>query len=52
MASYEALYGKPCQSLVSWTGLGERPSTGLDLIRNTSEKVDLIRKRLLTNQRR
>ena len=27
--------------------VGEGPSTGLDLVRYTSEKVDLIRKRLL-----
>ena len=30
------------------TEVGERPSTGPDLVRDTSEKVDLIRKRLLT----
>ena len=30
--------------------MGERSITGLDLIRDTSEKVDLIRKRLLTAQ--
>ena len=44
---YEALYGRPCRSLVCWTEVGERPSTGPDLIRDTSEKVDLIRKRIL-----
>ena len=31
---------------------GERPSTGLDLIRDTSEKVDLIQKCLLIAQSR
>ena len=30
--------------------MGERTSRGLDLVRNTSEKVDLIQKRLLTVQ--
>ena len=30
--------------------VGERPSMGLDLIRETSKKVDLIRKRLLMPQ--
>ena len=30
--------------------MGERSITGSDLIRDTSEKVDLIRKRLLTAQ--
>ena len=52
MAPYEALYGKPCQSLVRWTKVGERSTTGLELVRDISEKVDLIRKRLLTAQSR
>ena len=48
MAPYEALYGRSCQSPICWTEVGERSITGPDLIRYTSEKVDLIRKRLLT----
>ena len=39
---YEALYGRPCRSPVCWTKVGERPSTGPDLVKNTSEKVHLI----------
>ena len=50
MAPYEALYGRPCRSLVCWTGMGERTTMGPELIRDTSEKVDLIRKCLLTAQ--
>ena len=42
MARYEALYGRPCQSSVCWTEVGERPSKGSNLVRDTSEKVDLI----------
>ena len=41
MAPYEALYGRPCQSLVYWTEMGERSSTGLDLVKDKSEKVEL-----------
>ena len=52
MAPYEALYGRPCQSPICWTGVGESSNTGLDLIRDTSKKVDLIRKCLLTAQSR
>ena len=52
MAPYEAPYGRPCQSSVCWTEVGERPSTGPDLVKDTFEKVDLIRKRLLTAQSR
>ena len=44
MALYEALYGRPCQSLICWTEVGERSITGSDLIRDTYEKVGLIRK--------
>ena len=48
MAPYEALYGRPCLSLICWMEVGERSTTGPDLVRDTSEKVDLIQKRLLT----
>ena len=50
MTSYEALYGRPCRSPVCWTEVGERSTTGPELIRVTSEKVDLIQKLLLTAQ--
>ena len=50
MEPYEAIYGRPCRSPVCWMEVGERPTMGLDLVRDTSEKVDLIWKRLLTAQ--
>ena len=50
MAPYEALYGRPCRSPICWTEVGEISIIGLDLIRDTSEKVSLIRQRLLTTQ--
>ena len=50
MASYEALYGRPCRSPICWTEMGERPTTGPDLVRDTSERLELIRKNLLTDQ--
>ena len=52
MAPYKALYGRPCRSPIYWTGVGESSITGLNLIRDTFEKVNLIRKHLLTAQRR
>ena len=52
MTPYEALYERPCRSLVCWTKVGERTSTGPDLVRDTSEKVELIQKHLLTSQSR
>ena len=50
MASYEALYGRPCRSPLCWIEMGESSITGPNLIRDTSEKVSLIRQRLLTAQ--
>ena len=52
MAPYEALYERPCRSPICWTEVGESSTTGPDLIRDTIEKVGLIRKRLLTAQSR
>ena len=48
MAPYEALYGRPCRSPLCWTEVGESSITGPDLIRDTFEKVSLIRQLLLT----
>ena len=50
MAPYKALYGRPYRSPLGWTEVGERSITGPDLIRDTYEKVSLIRWRLLTAQ--
>ena len=52
MAPYEALYGRPCRSPICWTEVGESSTTGPNLIRDTTEKVGLIRKHLLTAQSR
>ena len=52
MTPYEALYGRPCRSPICWTEVGESSITGPDLIRDTSEKVSLIRQHLLMTQSR
>ena len=52
MAPYEALYGRLCRSPLCWTEVGESSITGPDLIRDTSEKVSLIRQHLLIAQSR
>ena len=52
MALYEAFYGRPCISLICWAEVGENSINGPDLIRDTFEKVSLIRQRLLTAQSR
>jgi hypothetical protein len=49
---YEALYGRPCRSPTCWDEIGERRLIGPELVQICSEKVDLIRQRLLTAQSR
>ena len=51
-ASIEVLYGRPCRSSIFWKEVGKGSITGLDLIRDTSEKVGLIQKHLLMTQSR
>ena len=52
MAPYEALYGRPCRLPLCWIEVRESSITGPDLIRDTSEKVSLIRQCLLKAQSR
>ena len=46
------MYGRPCRSPICWPEVEESSITGPDLIRDTFEKVNLIRQRLLTAQSR
>ena len=46
MAPYEALYGRKCRTPLCWTKLSKKKVIGLDLIRETEEKVKMIRERL------
>ena len=48
MTPYKAMYVRLCRSPVCWMKVGERPSMGPDLVRDASEKVDVIQKCLLT----
>ena len=50
MTPYDALYWRHVYPPICWTEVGESSIIGLDLIRDTSEKVGLIWKRLLTAQ--
>ncbi|TYH48920.1 hypothetical protein ES332_D10G100900v1 [Gossypium tomentosum] len=43
MAPYEALYGRKCRTPLYWTELNEKKIHGVDLIRETEEKVKVIR---------
>ena len=48
MAPYEAFYGNPCRSPIFWTEVRESSIISPKLIKDTSEKVSLIRQHLLT----
>ena len=52
MAPYEALYGRKSKAPLCWEEVGERKLLGLEIIQMTSEKIDLIRKRLQIAQSR
>ena len=52
MAPFEALYGRPCKSPACWIEKGNKVLLGPDMIREASEKIDLIRKRMKTAQSR
>ncbi|KAG8474912.1 hypothetical protein CXB51_031631 [Gossypium anomalum] len=43
MAPYEALYGRKCRTPLYWTELKENQIYGVDLIKETEEKVKVIR---------
>ncbi len=43
MAPYEALYGRKCRTPLYWTELSENKIHGVDLIKETEQKVKVIR---------
>ena len=52
MALFEALYGRRCRTPLLWDEVGDRPLFGRDLIKESEEKVKLIRDRLKIAQSR
>ena len=52
MAPFEALYGRRCKTPLMWDEVGDCQLFGPDLIRETEEKVKLIRDRLKVAQSR
>nr|GEX54960.1 hypothetical protein [Tanacetum cinerariifolium] len=51
-APFEALYGRKCRSPVCWSEVGDSQLIGLELIRETNEKIVQIKNRLLTARSR
>ncbi|TYK21332.1 putative 22 kDa kafirin cluster [Cucumis melo var. makuwa] len=52
MAPYEALYGRPCRTLVCWNEVGERKLVGPELVQTTTSNIKLIRENLKIAQDR
>ena len=52
MAHFEALYGRRCRTPLSWDEVGDRQLFGPDLIKESEQKVKLIRDRLKVAQSR
>ena len=52
MAPFEALYGRPCKSPLSWLEVGENRLIGSALAQDCSEKIKLVRQRMLVAQQR
>ena len=46
MAPYEALFGRRCRTPVCWIELNEYKMIGPDIVKDTEEKVHVIRQRL------
>ncbi|CAL9097860.1 unnamed protein product [Musa textilis] len=52
MAPYEALYGRKCVTPICWEEVGDRKLLAPDKVQETTEKIQVIRKRLKTAQSR
>ena len=52
MPPFEALYGRPCRTPLSWDRLEDRIIVGPDLIQEMEDQVKLIRQRLKEAQDR
>ena len=52
MPPFEALYRRKCCSPLYWDEVGERRILGPKLVRQTKEKIEVIRQRLVASQNR
>ena len=48
MAPFRALYGRPCITPLYWDEISESIVRGSDMVRVTSEKIKVIREKLIT----
>jgi hypothetical protein len=52
MSPFEALYGRPCRTPLSWSESGERAIFGPDIVTEAEEKVKQIQENILATQSR
>jgi hypothetical protein len=52
MSPFEALYGQPCRTPLSWSESGERVIFGPDIVTEVEEKVKQIQANILAAQSR
>jgi hypothetical protein len=52
MSPFEALYGRPCRTTLSWSESGERVIFGPDIVTEAEEKVKQIQANILVTQSR
>ena len=52
VAPYELLYSRQCRSSVHWDEVGERRYLGPNIVKDTAEAIEKIRKRMLAAQDR
>jgi hypothetical protein len=52
ISPFEAVYGRPCRTLLSWSESGERVIFGLDIMTEAEEKVKQIQANILAAQSR
>ena len=50
MAPYEALYGRKCRTPICWNEVGEQKLSSEELIRISTEKIQVVRERLKVAQ--
>ena len=52
MAPYEALYRRKCRTPICWDEVGERKLSSEELVRDSTEKIQVVRERLKVAQDR
>ena len=50
MAPYEVLYGRKCRTLICWNEVGEQKLSSEELIKVSTEKIQIVRERLKVAQ--